>query len=191
MDLNIFINILMMGIASISALVAFAVYRSSTDPEVIVYVDLDHKRPSIVNLKIKNIGSASAKNIEFKTDRPLPKKSMGIETPSQSSEPMTDGPLIVGIPYLAPGQELDLTWGQYAGLKQIIGNRPIVLTSRYERTGKLFFQNRFLEHTSFLDIECFAQVYNPDHNWDKKAFQELEKIAKALEEFVASRKNES
>jgi hypothetical protein len=142
MNIDILINILMMGIASISALVAFAVYRSSTDPEVIVFVDLDHKRPSIINLKIKNIGRASAKNIQFVSDRPLPHKAMGIEVPEEMPKVMDAGPIIIGIPYLAPGQELTLTWGQCGGLKKMVGIKPISMTSNYERVQKMFFQRR-------------------------------------------------
>jgi hypothetical protein len=188
MNIDILINILMMGIASISALVAFAVYRSSTDPEVIVFVDLDHKRPSIINLKIKNIGRASAKNIQFVSDRPLPHKAMGIEVPEEMPKVMDAGPIIIGIPYLAPGQELTLTWGQYGGLKKMVGIKPISMTSNYERVQKMFFQRRELEHTSLLDIESFGAIYNPDHNWDKKTAIELEKITKVLEKLVAATK---
>ena len=188
MDFTFLINVLMMGIAALSALIAFAVYRSSTDPEVIVYADLDKKRPSIVNLVIKNIGNAPAKNIEFSSDRPLPKKAYSIAIPDVIPEQMNDGPLIIGVPYLAPKQELVLTWGQYGGLKKFIGNRPIAVTSKFERSQKLFFQRKNLISTSLLDIECFAQTDNSDHNWDKKTAEELKKIAKEVKDFVNSYK---
>jgi len=177
-----------MGIAALSAFIAFAVYRSSTDPEVIVYADLDRKRPSVVNLVIKNIGNAPAINIEFESDRPLPKKAYSISIPDKLPDEMNDGPLIIGVPYLAPKQELVLTWGQYGGLKKFIGNKPILLTAKFSRTQKLFFQRKNLNSISLLDIECFAQADNSDHNWDKKTAEELKKISKEVSEFVKSYK---
>jgi len=57
MDAGDWISIFMAFIASISAAMTYIVYRSATDPEAIIYADVDRKRPSIVNLIIKNIGN--------------------------------------------------------------------------------------------------------------------------------------
>ena len=142
MDFEILINTLMMGIAAISALVAFSVYRSSSDPEVIVYADIDHRRPSIINLKIKNIGNASALNIEFSSDRPLPKNAMSISIPKEQPAKMDDGPIMVGVPYLAPSQELIITWGQYGGLKKFIGNKPIFSNVKIFKNSKIVLSKK-------------------------------------------------
>ena len=55
MDAGNWISIFMAFIAATSAAITYVVYRSATDPEVILYADVDRKRPSIVNLIIKNI----------------------------------------------------------------------------------------------------------------------------------------
>ncbi|MBM3163529.1 MAG: hypothetical protein FJZ79_09540 [Chlorobi bacterium] len=65
MDVGNWISIFMALVATASAVVTYAVFRSSTDPVVIVYADPDIKRPSIVNLIIKNIGNGAAHSIKF------------------------------------------------------------------------------------------------------------------------------
>ena len=120
MDAGDWISLLMVLIACASVTVTYVVYRSVTDPEVIVYADTDQRRPSIINLIIKNIGKGPASDITFSSDRPLPISAYSIETPKVMPEVMTDGPIIVGIPYLAPDQSLVLTWGQYGGLSKFL-----------------------------------------------------------------------
>ena len=60
-DLANWISVFIALIATASAAITYAVYRSSTDPEVIVYVDTDKKRPSLIILIIENIGIVSSK----------------------------------------------------------------------------------------------------------------------------------
>ncbi|MGO2996937.1 MAG: hypothetical protein ACTIDV_02810 [Moraxellaceae bacterium] len=73
------VSLFMALIATASAMITYAVYRSSTDPEVIVYADTDKKRPSVIILIIENIGKGPAENISFKTSRSLPEKAFSIE----------------------------------------------------------------------------------------------------------------
>lgn len=174
------ISIMMAIIAIISSLIAYWVFRASTDPNVIVYADPDRKRPSIVNLVIKNIGSGAALDIDFSSDRPLPKNAFSIETPKEMPETMNNGPLIVGVPFLAPQQELILTWGQYGGLKKYLGNSSITITARYSRSSFLFKKLQRIESMSKVDITSFAMVDISDHNWSEKIAKNLEQTNKRL-----------
>lgn len=165
------ISIFMAAIATASAIITHAVYRSSTDPEIIVYADTDKKRPSIINLIIKNIGKGPAKDITFKTSKKLPKRAYGIEEPNDMAEVMDSGPIISGIPYMAPNQEIIITWGQYGGLKKYIGKGNIVVTAQYKRTTTINIWKK--SSSSKLFIEAFYGSDMSDSNWDKKLVDEL------------------
>ena len=129
MDAGNWISLFMLLIACASTAITYIVYRSATDPEVIVYADLDLKRPTIINLIIKNIGRGPALDICFNTSRPLPDKAFSVGIPKDMPSEMKDGPIVVGVPYLAPNQELVITWGQYGGLKKYMGISSIEVTS--------------------------------------------------------------
>ncbi len=174
------VSVFMALIATASATVTYLVYRSATDPDVIVYADTDKKRPSFVNLMIKNIGNGPAIDVSFVSDRPIPTEAFGIEVPDDLPSMMSNGPLVVGVPYLAPSQELVLTWGQFGGLKRYLGDKPILVTSRYMAPKGLFFQKRKLESASKIDIECFRTTDSSDHNWGPKVVAELGKIDKTM-----------
>lgn len=98
-ELSNWISVFMALIATASTIITYAVYRSSTDPEVIVYVDTDKKRPSFIILIIENIGKGPAENITFETSRPLPEKAFSIEEPSNMPETMKSGPIVEGVPF--------------------------------------------------------------------------------------------
>ena len=186
MEAGDWISLLMALIASASAAVTYVVYRSATDPEVIVYADTDPKRPSIVNLIIKNIGKGPASNITFTSDRPLPTRAFGIEIPKEMPEVMRDGPIILGIPYLAPDQSLILTWGQYGGLSKFLGKTPITVKSKYKRSRSIRPYSQYLESESQLDIQCFAATDISDHNWGPKIVKTLENTNKELSKISKS-----
>ena len=109
-DLANWISVFIALIATASAAITYAVYRSSTDPEVIVYVDTDKKRPSLIILIIENIGKGPAENISFETSRDLPEKAFTIEEPQSMPKTMISGPIVDGIPFLAPNQKIIISW---------------------------------------------------------------------------------
>ncbi|QPO22013.1 hypothetical protein HXW90_21930 [Pseudomonas sp. Y39-6] len=63
MDLASWISIFMALIAVATAIVTYAVFRSATDPTVIVYAQPDLQRQSIVNLIVENIGRGAAHGV--------------------------------------------------------------------------------------------------------------------------------
>lgn len=59
-------------VATCAAFISYAVYRSQSDPDVVVYAEADEQRPTIINLIIKNLGKASAYDVKFETNVPMP-----------------------------------------------------------------------------------------------------------------------
>lgn len=182
------VSVFMALIATASTIITYAVYRSSTDPEVIVYADTDKKRPSIIILIIENIGKGPAKNVSFKTSRSLPEKAFSIKEPQNMPSTMSSGPIVNGIPFLAPHQKIILTWGQYGGLKKYIGGDSIVVTAQYGRANAKFSLNK-LSSSSKLSVEAFHQTDISDSNWDKKISETLIKTNEQLKNIDKTIKN--
>lgn len=182
MEAGDWISLFMALIAAASATITYVVYRSVTDPEVIVYADIDRKRPSVVNLIIKNIGKGPALDISFHPNRALPADAFSIDIPKEMPAQMVAGPIVTGVPYLAPGQELTLTWGQFGGLKKYMGDASIIVTSKYRRPKTLRPRPRsaFITSQSKLDISQFERNDASDHNWGKKLVNTLEATNKEL-----------
>ncbi|MBB1397246.1 hypothetical protein [Pseudoalteromonas sp. SG44-8] len=182
MDIGNWISVFMALIATASVVVTYAVFRSSTDPVVIVYADPDIKRPSFVNLIIKNIGNGAAHSIQFNPNRPLPYEAFSIEVPEKMPASMEVGPIVTGIPFLAPGQKITLTWGQYGGLYKYIGDEPIQVESQYYAVGNPKFYSRRLSATSSLDIRTFERSESAEHGYGPNLVKEF----KALNQSVVS-----
>lgn len=176
----IWISVFMALIAAASAVITYAVYRSSTDPEVIVYADTDKKRPTIIILIIENIGKGPAENISFKTSRDLPEKAFSIEEPQIMPKTMMSGPIVNGVPFLAPSQKIVVTWGQYGGLKKYIGGNNIVVTAQYKRANSKFWSNKMYS-SSQLFVEAFYGTDISDSSWDKKISETLIKTNEQLQ----------
>jgi hypothetical protein len=196
MDIGNWISVFMALIATASIVVTYAVFRSSTDPVIIVYADPDIKRPSIVNLIIKNIGNGPAHKIKFKTARPLPHKAFSIKEPEEMPVLMEIGPIVTGIPFLAPGQKIVITWGQYGGLYKYIGDEPISIESQYYTAEKARFYSRRLSATSSLDIRTFEQSESAEHGHGPNLVKEfkvlnksLVKLSKEVQQIVDREKN--
>ena len=126
-DIGVFWISFMLAIITITAtIINYLFFRSQIDPEVLVYVSPDEKRPSIIILIIENIGRGIAKEIEFTLSKPIPKKAFGINfDEAKIPQTMDCGPLINGIPALGPGSKRIITWGQYGGLKKGFGDGDV------------------------------------------------------------------
>lgn len=185
MDVGNWISVFMALIATASIVVTYAVFRSSTDPVVIVYADPDLKRPSIINLIIKNIGIGAAHSIKFKPSRPLPYEAFGISMPEKMPAMMEVGPIVTGIPFLAPGQQITLTWGQYGGLDMYIGNNPIQIEIQYYVVGKARFYSRRLSAISSLDVRTFERSESTEYGYGPNLVKEFSALNKS---FVAASK---
>lgn len=182
-EIGIFWISVVLAIITVTAtLINYLFFRSQIDPDVLVYVSPDERRPSLIILIIENIGRGLAKEINFNLSRPIPKKAYGIGDDAKVPENMDYGPLINGIPALGPGSKRIITWGQYGGLKKGIGDDVVEITATYKSDAPLGMFKRCHKSVCPVDIKSFAGTDVSDKNWDKKTADQLEKIAKTLDQ---------
>lgn len=174
--------------ASLSALLAaiytwltFRLVRAQNEPNVIVYVRHDESRPSVLQIVIENIGRSLATDLVFKASRPIPHKAYGLsEEQAKPAQPMTAGPLINGVRSLGPGDSRKIAWGQYHGLKNALGDEPLVVTYEYKHD-----QRRMHPVTAVLDVNSFAET-DAVGSEAERTIKQLKRIADALEEIARS-----
>lgn len=147
------------ALATVTAAVVAAFYtyitgrllRAQLEPNVIVFVRHDPDRPSILDIRVENIGRDVAHDVKFQASRSIPSRAFGIT--EESAGPiayMTDGPLVEGIPALGPGDYREITWGQYGGLRKALGDDAISLSYTYRKGRRTFTAS------SKLDIRSYA-----------------------------------
>jgi hypothetical protein len=175
-----------MAIVAISAvLISYIVYRASNAPNVIIYAGDDDHRPMIILLVIENIGHGSAKNVTFSPARDLPKEAWGFDD-APMPEKMTDGPIVSGIPYLAPGGRRVINWGQYGGLKKWFEDSTIDVKVSFERCDPNPFLRKRITSVSTVEVVSFAGTDASDSNWDKKIAKELEELNSQMKKLVTA-----
>lgn len=176
MDLTNWISIFMALIAVATAIVTYAVFRSATDPTVIVYAQPDLQRQSIVNLIVENIGRGAAHGVFFRSSRPLPQNAFSIPVPEKMPDQMQSGPIASGIPFLAPGQRLLISWGQYGGLYKYLGDEPIRIDAFCYRTHSNGLLSKRLRSSSTLDIRMFQASESTEHGYGPNLVKELKAL---------------
>lgn len=156
-------------------------YRSQTDPEVIVYTKHDPKRPTIISLVIENIGKGVAHDIQFHPSEKIPRNAFGWEAIApEKIEWMSSGPLVTGIPSLPPGGRRELDWGQFEGLKSIIADRSISVRATFRAKSRYSNNPVSISTTSTIDIASYENTVANMDNEPQKIREELAKIEKAL-----------
>jgi len=180
MDLASWISIFMALIAVATAIVTYAVFRSATDPTVIVYAQPDLQRQSIVNLIVENVGRGAAHGVFFKSSRPLPQNAFSIPVPEKMPDQMQSGPIADGIPFLAPGQRLSISWGQYGGLHKYLGDEPIRVDTFCYRTRSDGLFSKRLQSSSTLDIKMFQTSESTEHGYGPNIVKELKALNATL-----------
>lgn len=170
-------------VALAASLVSYAVYRSQADPEVIVYLEPDERRQTVINLVIKNVGNAAARDVSFKSSRPVPSEAFGLEAATaEVAGPMTRGPLVAGIPFLPPGATRIITWGQFGGLVKALGEDTITVTATYHASHIGAPRPIRMTTACPLEIKSFEGTDASDKNYDKRIADNLEKVAGAIDE---------
>ena len=150
-------TVLMAIVAVVTTIINYFILRSQVDPKVIVYLTADTGRPTLILLVIENTGRGVARDVRFETSRPLRTHAWGLANSKTTvGEEMTEGPICNGIPSLGPGSRRVITWGQYGGLSEVLGEEAIRITVRYwsERAG--IFSPREEEEDFILEVESFA-----------------------------------
>lgn len=173
--------------ASVTALVTIiytyftaCLVQAQAEPKVIVYVRHDADRPSLLILVIENIGRDIARSVIFKPSRPIPAEAFGIAGPNGQLKTMTQGPFVVGIPSLGPGDSRVITWGQYGGLAHAIGPTPIELEYTYKHGRRKLSGFTALEVTSFANTDASTRPA-------VASAQALKDIANSMKQIVNSR----
>lgn len=159
--------------------VNYFLLRESFDPHVIVYTRGDPDRPTLIELVIENIGKGVAYDVSFEWHGELPQTAYGI-TPSDEPrefDPMTKGPLVDGIPLLAPGEARVLNWGQYGGLRDAIDDGRLKVTAAFQSRGRHPWNPTRHVVESVLEVRSFAAT-NAAKSADRSQVDALEKIAK-------------
>lgn len=118
-------QILTLIISFLSLLVAYVVYYNNSKGDVIVYAQVDKRRPSIINLVIHNIGKGIAKDIKFICPNGVPKEAYGITGLDQPLKLYDSGPFVNGLPILFPDEKFIYAWGQYGGLKEALNGMAL------------------------------------------------------------------
>lgn len=173
------------GVALITVaatVVNYLFYRTQIDPDVLVSVSHDERRPTILVLTIENVGKSMAKNIRFASSRDIPSKAYGFGDAPVSGK-MVRGPLINGIPALGPGAKRIISWGQYAGLSKGIQEEAIEIEITFESDRRLdFLGPKKYRNKCLVDVKSFEDTDASGHNWDQKSADALMRIARVLEE---------
>ncbi|MCF8076085.1 MAG: hypothetical protein K9K63_00785 [Desulfotignum sp.] len=150
--------------------------KSQVDPYIAVFVHHDNTRPTIIQLIIRNIGAAVAKNIKFTINGSLPARAFGLEEKtSKEANKMVDGPLISGIPALIPGEDRRIDWGQYGGLMKSIGDKEIIIKAIYETD-----DSRKITTDSVVEVKSFLNTNASKYDPYEGIVKELEKISHQL-----------
>lgn len=146
-------------VSFLTASISYLFLRHTYDPHVIVYATADPDRPTIINLVIKNVGNRPAYDVRFQPSEPLPNRAFGMDPETaKPAEPMTAGPIVSGIPMLAPKDERVITWGQYHGLRASLGDRTISVVTTYSSRGALPWDPTDHSSTSALEVRSFAST---------------------------------
>jgi len=167
--------------AAAAAGISYFLFRSQTDPEVVVYVLVDPDRQGILNLVIENIGRGVAKNVTFAFSKPIPLHAFN----GRPAVPMDRGPLVTGIRALGPGAKRVITWGHYAGLRAVLGGASVDITARYESDTRIPWAEHNLVTVSIVEIASFDATDISDTNYPKQATRHLETIAKSIDHLAS------
>ena len=145
--------------------------RDASAPRLVVYAKTDSNSPTIIQIVIANIGNGVATDVVFHPSKPIPFRAYGLDLASaEPPEVMPNGPLVDGIPLLAPGERRVITWGQYGGLLTAIGDGYISVTAVYNH------DNRSMKSYSRLEVRSFEGT-DANEATAYRATRELEKIA--------------
>ncbi len=128
--------------------------ESESRPEVVVYVNRCNTEATVEcwELVIANIGGGMAYDIKFKAPRDCFVRGF---VKSQGDDdglmPIEDGPLVDGIPALAPGQKLRLWWGCGPAHWNRFHKRPFHIVAKYTDRNRI----AALESANPVSIDWF------------------------------------
>jgi hypothetical protein len=184
MDASSVLGLVALSVALTSLVVNYLLLREQHDPQVIVYAIADKRRPSVINLVIKNIGRGVAHNVVFESSEPIPEKAFGFDG-AKVPDAMKSGPFVTGIPMLHPEESRILTWGQYGGLKAAgLSERDLFVTAIYRSKPRLRLTDGMHKSVSVISVKSFESTDASDHNYDKKIAERLSDLVNIANRLV-------
>jgi hypothetical protein len=189
-DAMFWITLLASVAAMVSAMISYLVYASQVHPEIVVYTEYDVKVPTIIYLVIENIGKSAARDIRFWSSRAIPRSAFGRtseEIESWPKETMTYGPLVAGIPFLAPRGVRRIMWGQYPGLFAQIGSNPIRIVASYRSRQNDILDWQEHKTESIVEVASYQATEMGDNDSLRKIANQTERIANILDKIREQR----
>lgn len=163
--------------------VSYFLLRSSVDPHIIVYTKHDENQSTILKIVIENIGRGVAYDISFLIPEGLPSRAFGLEAGADKARgattPMEVGPLVTGIPVLAPGERRVVTWGQYGGLINVLGEKSIRIIASFRSRHQFPWDPTDHVVESWLDVKSFEGTDASESIGSRQA-KMLDRIGKEL-----------
>lgn len=172
---------LLVMVSALGSVATYFTLRSQIDPHVIVYAESDRDRPSLIVLVIENIGRGVAHDVRFRLAQPMPANAFGFEDAAMPKT-MADGPLIEGIPSLAPGGRRVINWGQFGGLTKFLGSRVVSITAEFTSRQRTPWDPQEHSVTSTVDVQSFSgtDASRPPLVQIADHLKDLNKIGQAL-----------
>lgn len=104
-------NFLTIVISGLSVLIAYMVFANNSKPKIIIFAQVHKNKRTIINLVVKNIGNDIAYNVNFVSDRPIPRSAFGLLRLDNPNEFFESGIFGCGIKVFNPQQEFVYEWG--------------------------------------------------------------------------------
>lgn len=174
-------QILSLVIALLSVIVAYMVYYDNSTADVIIYAQVDRKRPTFINLVIHNIGKGIARDIKFICPDGIPKAAYGISGLNEPLKVYESGALFNGLTILFPDEKLIYSWGQFGGLKEALDGKPLEIEVTFFSRNSLQLSRRKTRNTLVIDIAAFEGVDISTTIFEQEVKKSLQAIAKSLE----------
>lgn len=168
-----------------STAVSYFLLRRESEPHVVVYTKQDKDRPSLLLLIIENVGNGMAYDVDFELSRSIPMWAPGL-TPTGATkdlEPMHEGPLIDGIPALAPGNDRVINWGQYGGLLDALEGESVKVVSRFKSKRPYLLGPKEREVESILEVRSYKKT-DAASSPERNAVKALDSIADGIEDIA-------
>lgn len=182
---SFFVSVFMALVAIAATTISYSVFAANTSPEVIVHLEQDPDARTIFLLVIQNIGNGAAKNVKFIPESPLPQEAFGMVGDAQMPKEMDHGPIISGIPYMAPGSSRTIMLGQYGGLEKWLNDKSLTINIECERANKFFGVPNVVRTSSSIDIHSFLATDASDNSHAKGIRDELKKLNKEVSQLRA------
>lgn len=162
--------------------------QSQSDPCIVVFTRHDIAQPSTIHVVMKNIGASLARDIRFELAEAIPEAAWGVTEKEavNSGHLLRHGPLIDGIPALAPGEERVFLWGQYGGLSNWLGGRAIGVRCHFKRGSK-----ELPPTDCVLEVNSFAHNHAVDSDGARRTAKILEQVDRRLGELVQASRNKA